>query len=272
MRFVPFDPGALTGEQQAWWTKWSKAAQRAKDQAEADIKAGRKPQLKSRIWSLLKVWLLANVFNERCAYCETRISPGAFGEGEHYRPKGNVRDLQRQLVSRPTGEPHGGYYWLAYDWRNLLPACDKCNNAKVDIFPVEKAYAYDPALSPKELDAAEGPLLLNPYFDEPAAHLVFGAAGTVVARDNDPRGQRTIEVFGLDRPELSNDRDRAVRAATDAGSFAMSRLFMEGQTPLVDFWERYAGASANYPGVVSSIIGPRIRQAITDLQKIPGGG
>jgi hypothetical protein len=270
MKHVPFDPTTLTGDQLAWWTKWSKAAAAAKAQAKTDIAAGRKPKLKPRIWSLLKVWLLANVFHERCAYCETRISPGAFGEGEHYRPKGNVRDGDRKPVSRPTGEPHGGYYWLAYEWENLLPACDKCNNAKVDIFPVRKTYSFDDSLPLRDLDMAEEPLLLNPYFDEPAKHLVFGAAGTVVARGNDPRGEFTIRVFGLDRPELSNDRDRALRNAKNAGQLALSRL-LDGE-PLAGFWEEYAGAKSNYPGVVGSVMRERLRQAIAaELQKMPAG-
>jgi hypothetical protein len=56
---------------------------------------------------------LNNIYNHKCAYCEA-YEPEP--EVEHYRPKKGV-----------TGEVHEGYYWLCYEWSNLMPACHDCN-------------------------------------------------------------------------------------------------------------------------------------------------
>jgi hypothetical protein len=64
------------------------------------------------------------MYNKKCAYCEERIKTYI----EHYRPKGSVQ-----------GSRHGGYYWLCYEWSNLLPACHECNKfggGKGTQFPV----------------------------------------------------------------------------------------------------------------------------------------
>src|SRR5689334_19247956 len=49
---------------------------------------------------------LLNRFNGKCAYCESPIGPGAYADLENFRPK-----LQ--------------YWWLTYEWSNLLPACHR---------------------------------------------------------------------------------------------------------------------------------------------------
>lgn len=51
----------------------------------------------------------------KCAYCEGYVEKGSL-EVEHYRPKGSVE-----------GSDHPGYWWLALNWKNLLPACAACN-------------------------------------------------------------------------------------------------------------------------------------------------
>ena len=58
---------------------------------------------------------------ERLIYCESPVTSTNFGDAEHYRPKKAVTDKKRDTVQYGV-VPHPGYYWLAYDWRNLLPA------------------------------------------------------------------------------------------------------------------------------------------------------
>lgn len=55
---------------------------------------------------------------EKCAYCETALC-GDYGAVEHYRPKTQWKELD--------GTTGLGYYWLAYEWDNLLCSCDRCN-------------------------------------------------------------------------------------------------------------------------------------------------
>lgn len=58
----------------------------------------------------------------RCAYCGNYSSRHSV-QVEHYRPKGKVI-LDDESCLKP------GYFWLAADWENLLPACQYCNGSK----------------------------------------------------------------------------------------------------------------------------------------------
>ena len=78
---------------------------------------------------------LKKIYRDKCGYCETRIRPGATPQVEHYRPK-------KALES----SAHFGYYWLGYEWSNLLLCCPCCNRAKGTSFPI----AGIPVTSPQE--------------------------------------------------------------------------------------------------------------------------
>jgi hypothetical protein len=137
-----------------------------------------------------------------CAYCESRVRPTDKGAVEHFRPKAGV-----------TGESDfPGYYWLAYDFENYLPACNNCNTSgKGNRFPLAPGSqrAHDPDSVPHE-----DPLLLNPFeFDlneDPRDHFRF-------VDDTDPKrygciegidtyGGISVEVYGLNRRDLVKDR------------------------------------------------------------------
>lgn len=62
-----------------------------------------------------------------CAYCQSELGRER-GEVEHFRPK--------------KGGPVGGYFWLAYEFSNLLLSCRWCNNSKGDRFPLLKGMAH----------------------------------------------------------------------------------------------------------------------------------
>ena len=105
-----------------------------------------------QLWGDLKNWLLDNVFNQKCAYCERRRYKEAT-DAEHYRPKGGVKHARFQgdspvQITGPDGvaRPHPGYFWLALDWHNLLPACGGCNSrkGKLNQFPVAKSHSWLP--------------------------------------------------------------------------------------------------------------------------------
>ena len=63
---------------------------------------------------------LEKLFNFKCAYCERDLSPP--WDVEHFRPKGRVAERRE----------HPGYYWLAYEWTNLYPSCQNCNQRRKD--------------------------------------------------------------------------------------------------------------------------------------------
>ncbi|MBY0507856.1 MAG: hypothetical protein K2X03_28340 [Bryobacteraceae bacterium] len=65
----------------------------------------------------------------KCCFCERTV--GEDGHIEHFRPKGAVR----QDLESPRSE--SGYYWLAYEWANLLLSCADCNvRHKANLFPL----------------------------------------------------------------------------------------------------------------------------------------
>ena len=187
-----------------WYQDWKlRAAEETQKAIEAYAgNQSRDPyEFDSSIWKKVKRHLF-ELFSGKCAYCEAKVLHVASGDVEHFRPKKKV-----------TGdEKHHGYYWLAYDLRNLFPSCEKCNRAgaKMNQFPVDqniRVYSHDEQLS------KESPLLLNPYDDEPTKHLKFippskGVAVGTVAKLTQ-KGHASITTYKLDREELNDRRSAA---------------------------------------------------------------
>jgi len=213
VRKVAFDPRTLSGEDRDWWDAWTARADTARAQLLAMVASGRRPEWNDQIWSDLKAWLLDRVFHGKCAYCESRVAPVAFGDAEHFRPKGGVTTIGadgRECSQMVGSDEHPGYYWLAYSWQNLFPSCAVCNTKyKRNFFPVAKTHvlSHSPSRTdPGGLDDLEEPLLLNPLVDDPSDHLVFGPLGTVVAKNGSARGKAAIKYYGLDRGDLETAR------------------------------------------------------------------
>ena len=105
---------------------------------------------------------------ERCMYCEDSEGTAI----EHFWPKAS-------------------YPERAFDWLNYLIACSRCNsNFKRDQFP---------------LDARGTPLLVNPTEEDPLDHLSFSTT-TGIYEPISPKGDSSIQVFGLNRATLTSGR------------------------------------------------------------------
>ena len=154
---------------------------------------------------------LSRIYNNKCAYCETDTTAGAVLQVEHYRPKAKVFE----------DTEHGGYYWLGYEWTNLLYACSSCNRAKSTSFPIEGTRVKIPPMKGSNLATVrcntnhpdlkgEKPLLLNPEENsfEPLTHLIISPKGKI--RANSGRGEITIEKCKLDRENLRIARKKIV--------------------------------------------------------------
>jgi uncharacterized protein (TIGR02646 family) len=134
----------------------------------------------------------------KCAYCETLFLHSSPGDVEHYRPKAGFR----QAATSPVEGP--GYYWLAYDWANLLFACEDCNRIrKRQLFPLRN----DPAGRARnhhDVFAQEAPLLLNPASGpDPETQITFVEEA---AKGLTPEGEASIIGYDLNRAELLDDR------------------------------------------------------------------
>lgn len=256
MRRIFFEPDENLPEQGVEsWRDWFRRATNAKERLLVNLGGDQERTFEQRIWSDLKDWLLAHVFHHKCAYCETKVSPGAFGDGEHYRPKSRVTVTKnkKRTVVEVAGQPHCGYFWLVYEWMNLLPSCQRCNSSKSDQFPVGKAHVVDPRLTPVELDDLENPLLIHPYRDDPSALFRFGIDGAIAAIDDNPKGLHTIEVFHLNREPLREDRKARQEEVYTQALSAFNRDVLDN-VPISVSLEKYVGDQAPYCSAVRDYV------------------
>ena len=159
---------------------------------------------------------LRELFYNKCAYCEYSLIRADL-DVDHFRPKGSVFECR----------DHPGYYWLAYDWQNLLPSCVLCNRrrreparwpektrgrlaGKGDSFPLR--HESDRAMSPEHEIEREDPLLIDPTLDDPFEHITFDPLGRAVPLTC--KGEVCIEVFNLNARDLYVERARIVEEMT----------------------------------------------------------
>jgi uncharacterized protein (TIGR02646 family) len=140
---------------------------------------------------------LVTAQHQKCAFCESKVSHIANGDVEHFRPKAAVRAASGALSQL-------GYYWLAYEWTNLLFACELCNRRhKANHFPLcDEAKR---ARSPRDRLNREEPLFIDPAAEDPAEHIGFRKEYAYAIRGED-RGTKTVEALGLNREALVERR------------------------------------------------------------------
>lgn len=123
----------------------------------------------------------------KCCFCESKI--GVEGDVEHFRPKAGYRQSKGARLIRP------GYYWLAYDWDNLLLCCSHCNQReKRNLFPIASDGVR--AAQPGDVLDAEKAVFVHPGLEEPQAHIGYVGPDPVWKTQ---RGKATIKALGLDR-------------------------------------------------------------------------
>lgn len=263
MRHVDFDPSRLRGKDATWWQQWSA---RAEAETQLLIKArlsGKGRGFNPVILSELKEWLLHNVFYNKCALCEYDVvSDYYYGDSEeHYRPKSEVteeHDGRIEPVLMPDGHPHPGYYWVAYDWRNMFPLCARCRrNGKGTQFPIDAERVSDPrkARDTETLNQVEAPQLLNPYKDYPTKHLKFGVKGAVTALSRN--GQATIKALCLSGEAFASERQRQQEMAWSVLQFLIDQSARQAR-PIGELLERcmesYTGPKAPFSQAVSDYL------------------
>jgi hypothetical protein len=199
----------------AEWEKWKKDANEAAAEIVKKALKGQEYEISASLYKKMRQ-VLYDAFHGKCAYCERKFVLDQSGDIDHYRPKGAVTDANDKPVqiSLPGGRsaPHPGYYWLAYDWRNLLPTCARCNRptrlkdgrlvGKSTRFPVAGTHQWEPGK-----EGAEQPLFLHPITDIPGDHLgIETNTGVIFAKT--PRGQACIDLLDLNREGLPEERQK----------------------------------------------------------------
>lgn len=135
--------------------------------------------------------------SNRCSYCECILNDS--DPIDHYRPKKKV-----------TGCPdHSGYWWLSYEYDNLLLSCKTCNDKKgnrFDLLDEDKR-----ASKPSDDIENEEPKLLNPYKQDPEAHLYWSDYNV---KSTTQQGEYTIGLLKLNckdnRLGLIQDREKTL--------------------------------------------------------------
>lgn len=145
--------------------------------------------------------------HRKCAYCE-QYKNGDFGCVEHYRPKGGYDLGSGTSLQQP------GYYWLAYDWQNLLFSCSECNTSyKRNHFPLVNENAHD--IEHRNITNEE-PAIINPVTTDPGDHIEFSEfiiRPKIIDGQESIQGKTTIGVFRLnDRKDLKERRRNAWEA------------------------------------------------------------
>lgn len=163
---------------------------------------------------------LEEMFERKCAYCESPYASLHPVDVEHWRPKAEIE-----------GFAGGGYEWLAMVWENLLPSCIDCNRARYQLIPDDSPEGWhseklgkanqfpiaDPAKRwvAHDLKSSETPLLLDPCVDEPADYFDFDSSGVLLPRkgldaDRQRRALESIRVYALNRKSLVDERRRHI--------------------------------------------------------------
>lgn len=158
----------------------------------------KKPRAKSNRYAHDEIKMaLGEMFGDKCCYCEASIEHVSPRHVEHFRPASI-------------------YPALAYKWDNLLYACFKCNSIyKKDKFPLapSEQTPTEDTINPGSRVETDLALLINPCLENPEHYLKF-EDGNIVAKNNPAigapyrKGELTISVCGLDRPNLTRHRRR----------------------------------------------------------------
>ncbi len=159
------------------------------------------PEAKSSIYAQADVKrILREAQHNKCAYCET-LNPTSHEVVEHFRPKSGWQQKRGDALEKPA------YFWLSYEWENLLFACDRCNDTahKANLFPLSNPALRSDVTNPSV--GNEKPLLINPYDVDPDRHIEWNRD---IPRpcNKSGKGIKSIEVFGLDHDDMLADERR----------------------------------------------------------------
>lgn len=144
--------------------------------------------------------VLVRIQNHKCCFCESRVTHISDGDVEHFRPKA---EWLRENVDGTKNKVKPGYYFLAYDWNNLMLSCLMCNQRiKGNNFPLLNE-AHRAIVTHHYDITRELSVFINPTMEDPETHITF--------YENSPigislRGKKTIEYLNLDRFSLNEAR------------------------------------------------------------------
>lgn len=136
-------------------------------------------------------------FYGKCGYCEIKIKSPDFGFVDRFRPHNGLRDKKKYYSDL--------YWWLVFDWNNLIYSCKECNQYKSNYFPIKGNRVFSKSEDLKN----EKKLLLDPCNDNVEDHLFFEFSNGNILSNTD-EGEQTIELLNLNRTTLLKKRAKAI--------------------------------------------------------------
>ena len=140
--------------------------------------------------------ILHEKFHGKCGYCEIKITEPQAGVVDRFRPHNGVRDEKEYFKDL--------YWWLTYEWNNLIYSCKECHQYKANYFPIKGVRASFEG----DFLTQEGKLLIDPCNDYPNDHFFISNKGTITGGTEE--AHHTIELLRLNRSELIEKRLKAI--------------------------------------------------------------
>ena len=159
------------------------------------------------LWQNKKVKnYLYNSQHGKCCYCERKRDLEET-EVDHFRPKAEVKE----------SKGHPGYWWLAYEWDNLLITCKTCNLKKSSKFPLQDENKR--AFKEHEDIKKEKPILINPLTENPEDFIEYDIP------EDETKPLLMIKVIG------KNERgEETIKALTGINGSATKSVSREDKT------------------------------------------
>ena len=130
---------------------------------------------------------LLEIHYNKCAFCEVGIS---------------IEESTAFITHYRSPEL---YYWLTYEWTNLLPVCEECKLYEDIQFPIMNKHKRvkkppkDRLLwrADSDIHLAESPLIINPELDVPEKYIAIDRNGNLQPIKRNLRAASTITAYKI---------------------------------------------------------------------------
>ncbi|WP_291726102.1 AAA family ATPase [Bernardetia sp.] len=160
---------------------------------------------------------LLEIHYNKCAFCEVGIS---------------IQDSTAFITHYRSPEL---YYWLVYEWTNLLPVCEECKLYEDSQFPImnkHKRVKKPPTdrmlwRADSDIHLAEDPLIINPELDIPEKYIAIDRKGNLQPIKRNLRAASTITAYKINMGSSAVARHRIIRDITQKFYRASEQLLEE---------------------------------------------
>jgi hypothetical protein len=206
-----------------WKTKAQELTEELK-KLNADERAAFIKNNRDNAWGhskLLKT--LRTIVGNKCWYSEVPLE-GADPNVDHFRPKGRIKEVDDNF--NETKEESGGYWWLAFEYRNFRLASMHSNQRRVDEDTAGGKWDYFPIRGARAAELTdfdlifEDVLALDPcspsdvnllWFDPDGNPCLAKRRHDLPSENDEKRIQATIWLYHLDKAEIHTKRAQHIQ-------------------------------------------------------------